>query len=688
MILRGPFHEIPSMTSPMFDPRPPLHHNVTSPDLVGFRQNGSLLSISQSLEPHMERAESKELVEALHERLSEMYRDVSFPFALSDNPNYVQRVSFDTINIQYADDPDSDHYYHSPRRMLDNGDFLGDFLPRGRGRERDSGLHSPSASPNRMLSPMRGMDVTAFFARNQIAYPTTPIITRRGCTFSRLHKDFENLYLGKLARRGLHPVLPRRVILVYISGRKHTWVALDWVLRSFLEQGDTVIVVAAINHGLGRAAGKFSNYQSPQRYPAKTARVRLRQRMRPEFIKTIAADVMAYCLNVVNPDVIAKITVEISEGKTKDVLKDMYRLYEPNIVATGSKTNVRNSAPLKSWNSLRLSDRLVKNFPLPVLVVPAQNMAPFERKLRRAVLKEHGCPMSVLASTSLEADSRVDKSDSQNDSEPGSLSSLPHKPEKCRRSSATPSETDMRSLSGESLHSESSDAGSMSSTESYNSYEEIADLYEDYKNSVHTTLHQLSKAKIDLHYFSNFAKAISDKSLQFCEDLSGVNPNFKGQGAVLARAITGSNSFGAVPYKTKSMLAPVEPIEPKKSPTGAISYEELKRNLRMSAQKKQQEGFPLISVLLPSPGVSPVASSMSPTASEIPKLLTLKFLEGEKPSRLKLRGHLKKYLSHDESASRRMDLEPSKSHPEIRGMETVVPDAEKKKKKKRFWKLF
>lgn len=674
--------------------RPPLHHNSTSPDLVGYGQKETD-TISQSLE-QQKKFEGKELLEALRDRLSEVYRDISFPFALSANPNYHQRVSFDTINIQYAEDLDEDVYHPSPRRLLDNGDLLSEFLPRGRGRERES-LHSPSASPNRMLSPMYPVDVTALFARNQIAYPTTPIITRRGCTFTRLHKDFEDLYLGKLALRGLQPVLPRRVILVYISGRKHTWVALDWVLRSFIEQGDTVIVAAAISHSLGRAAGKFSQYQSPQRYQPKTARVRMRQRTLPEYIKTIASDVMSYCLSVVNPDVIAKITVEISEGKTKDVLKDMYKLYEPNIVSTGSKTNARNSAPLKSWNSLRLSDRLVKNFPLPVLVVPALNLGPFETRMRRQVVKEHGCVMLALTSTALDnsGPSVEDKESKEKESPihdptihdaPIQGSSIP---ENSQGGHSHPlaghphshDKTDLRSLSDESMHSES-DAGSMLSTESYNSYEEIADLYEDYKNSVHTKLRLLGKAKIDLHYFANFAIAISDSSLQFCEDLSGVNPNFKGQGAVLARAITGSNSFGAVPYKTKSML---EPIEPKKSPSGGISYEELKRNLKRSAQRKQEEGFPIISVLLPSP-----AGSLSLSPSETPKQLKLKFLESEKPPSRSLRTQLKKYLSHDESASRKIDLEPSKSHPDIRGMSTVVPDVDKKskKKKKKFWKLF
>ena len=39
-------------------------------------------------------------------------------------------------------------------------------------------------------------------------------------------------------------------------------------------------------------------------------------------------------MKVINPKIIARITVELVEGDTKEVLQDMYRLYEPNLVCT------------------------------------------------------------------------------------------------------------------------------------------------------------------------------------------------------------------------------------------------------------------------------------------------------------------------------------------------------------------
>lgn len=35
-------------------------------------------------------------------------------------------------------------------------------------------------------------------------------------------------------------------------------------------------------------------------------------------------------------------------------------------------------APLRSWQSSKLTDRIIKNFPLPVIAVPAVNMCQFE----------------------------------------------------------------------------------------------------------------------------------------------------------------------------------------------------------------------------------------------------------------------------------------------------------------------
>ncbi|SGZ54855.1 CIC11C00000002519 [Sungouiella intermedia] len=659
--------------------RPAFPHMSTSPDLVGFRTNSGPQYDTIDNRLPGDKSSAKELLDFLNERSNDEYKTVVFRTTARNNAHYQNRVSFDTVGTQIAEDPtldfSDDDYYSPPRRMLNDMDY------RGRGRDRDllpirSPGTSPGASPTRMLSPIRGMDMSRLF-QNAVLYPTTPIITRRGCTFTKMHRHFEDLYLGKLLHKGLCPVLPGRVILVYISGRQHTWVAMDWILRSFIEHGDTVIIVSAVKQPPGPKNKMNKFLMSPthvNRDPAKLKlRERFRERSRPEYIKQVAANVMSYAMKVVNPGIIAKITVEVCEGTTKDVLKDMYKLYEPNVVSTASKVNVRNSAPLKSWNSSRLSDRLVKNFPLPVIVVPALNMGHFERILKDEV---EGIAPGMLNSTSMTA------STSNNSKKTVELPKPADLPLMKITDSQNQNVSDEESLSDGSLHSEGS-GGSVSTTESYDSFVEIAELYDGYRDKLHNELRLLASNTRDDQYFANFLRSISDKSLEFCEDLRGVDPDFRGQGAKLARAITGSNSFGAVPYKTKSLLAPVEAPKPLPGNSGAISIADLKRSLKLNAMKSDEGVHNGPSIL-----VDPPSGTTSPT-SETPKHSALTFSEVEKPSRRTKSSvtPLKKFLSHDDTTNSKVKLEPSKSHPDIRTVALADSD-KKKKKKKKFWKLF
>lgn len=591
---------------------------------------------------------------------------------------YEQRVSFDTINIEYNEDESSYDFSDDEMYLLDPGSRVRRLSVESnlRGRERDRDFfagRSPSSSPTRMMSPLRGVDMAFLFNKNQIPYPTRPIITRKGCTLTRMHKDFENLYLGNLLKKGLCPVLPGRVILVYVSGRIHTWVSIDWILRTFVQHGDTVVICSSLPHSLAAPSTKLSRYSSPAKYPPMTERMRLRQRNHPQYIKQIATDIMRYAQSVVDPKVIVKLTVEIAEGRTKEVLKDMYRLYEPNIVSTGSKINSRNSAPLKSWNSSRLSDRLVKNFPLPVVVVPALNMSFYEKWLAAKIL---GSTSMSQTSTSQLSMNSIYTSES---SPPPMMMPIT---DSARNMNTALFSSDEESFSDDSVNSDIS-ANSESSLESASSFHEIADLYDDYQDEVHRKLKTLAAAEVNEHYFSNFIKTISDLSLRFCEDLRSVNPDFKGQGAKLARIITGSNNFGAIPYKTKSLIPPIEPQKTTSNSSPGISITELKRSLKLNAEKARQNQEPI--------GGSTPQIVISDESVAPPQNRSLKFQEGERSSKLAITRPLKKFLSNEDSYETKVKLEPSKSHPDIRTLnngDSEKDASKKKKKKKKFWKLF
>lgn len=669
--------------------RPQLPHMKTTPDLVGGRYNSGIptqtneerkrrfsLSVSSASGPEA-------LLAEVQNRSNGDYRDISFPPHKLDK-TYQLRISFDTIDIRYYDDNDfmPDFYEDDSlalrmRRMSEEHD-----TSRGRRRESDlkipgrSPVASPSASPTRMKSPHRDM---APLFRGFLKYPTTPIVTHRGTAFTRIHYLFEDLYLGKLGSQGLSPVLPRRVILIYISGRKHTWVALDWILRNFIEHGDSIIIASAINHKLAPPSDGQTRYPSPTTYAPKTPRVRQRQRRRPEFIKEISRSVMQYVLNVINKDVITKISVEIIDGNTKDALKDMYKLYEPNLVCVGSKVNTKNSAPLKSWQSSRLSDRLVKNFPLPVIVVPALNMSDFEKKLQIKLEEE--------------ATGKKREIETSDEPQPAGKMNIT-KPKKKKTKDEDLEETDdideLLSSDDDDDSVASFSANSVSSSASYSSFKEIADLYTEYRLELHDKLDELKDRTVDEQYFANFAKTISDESYRLCEELRGIDPDFKGNGAILAKAITGSNTFGKVPYKTKSLLAP-EPSENSNGPSTGKSYSELKKTLTRNAQNNEARKSPSIPSSSPPPQQILFANhknvpsitiddSTKPSKSPTPNPNSNNDLGS---SHLKERTNgLKKFFSNDERSTHQSLMKPTKSNPETRNNNS---EDKKKKKKKKFW---
>lgn len=649
--------------------RPQMNHMTTSPNLTVPSSNweghnkeaqGSEARLDQILANQPEGTNlgtsAQNLFSLLKNRCNTEYKNIRFTPKQKGNPDFEPRISFDTIDL-HINDPGDPNFLEDEhtlyRKMLHlEPDYRLD--SRGRGRDKDFLTvspqgPSPGTSPSRMKSPSR-REMAAFFGP-QIKYPTVPIVTRRCSLIAKMHKDFEKLYLGQLAKQDLSPLLPGRVILVYISARKHTWVAVDWVMHNFIENGDTIVIVASLPQPLGKNNQKRNNYRNDPYFAPKTERMRQRQRNQPEFIKQIAMNIMDYALCVVKPNVISKVVVEIAEGKTKDVLKDMYKLYEPNIVCTGSRTNQNSSTPLRSWDSSRLSDRLVKNFPLPVIVVPALNLGQFES--------------SLSAEISGESPSLAEGA--QNSGEQRDLS------EELKEALG---DSDVASISDESLSSDAS-ANSESSAESYTSFDEIAHLYTDYKSKVGHLIVDLKKQERNEDYYANFIKAISDESLKFCEELRGVDPDFKRKGALLAREITGSNLFGAVPYKTKSLLPPIEkPATHSGSATPGISYSEMKKNLKLNAEKAREKA-----------NASPDGEEEAP---KTPQSRALKFADSEKPKRGKKSKPLKKFLSNEDSSSRRVNIAPSHSHPDIR-ITPASDDSEKKqqkKKKRNFWKIF
>lgn len=646
-------------------------------------------SSNEESEKHKQR-QIDDLFAALKNKLSDQYKYIKFtPKTIKNTSDYKKVVSFDDIDIQYEDDglpdPDDDvgwELYRMKNRGREGA------IP-GYGREEFFRSHSPMAS-RLSPSPVRNtLDLDSrldmmHMENNLVQYPTTPITNKKGCTLRKRHKLFDTLSQNRLTLRPMF-----RTILVYISARIHTWVALDWILSKFIVNGDHVIIVAAVDPKLvqylstskrGRSSA-VSPSLSPQRIGAlspargrvgatlsplrsrveETPFGRLVERSKPSNVVKIADNIMNYAMEVINPEIIAKLTVEIVEGGTKEVLKDMYRLYEPNLVCTGSKPNSKVAAPLRSWQSSKLTDRLVKNFPLPVIAVPAMNMYEFEENLESII--NHGKELPKHKFSEMKEAIKVSDKEENKSDDDGS------------ESESEEDEDEVRSIN------------SGISQASYDSYYEVGNQFVEYKETIEKGLDKLKAAPMNQDYYANMAQFISDESLQFCSDIIDIQPSFTGHGANLARAITGSNSFGKASYK--SMLDTSQ----NESQQNKMSFKDVKEQLRLNRIKTELEtnsssmpAPPSIDVLSPTPTPSP-SPSPSPTPSREPSLL--KFVNLEKPSadRKKLTQRispLRKCLSHSDEAVNTPKLEPRKSHPGM--LEHTRDDSKKKKsKKKKFW---
>ena len=159
---------------------------------------------------------------------------------------------------------------------------------------------------------------------------------------------------------------------------------------------------------------------------------------------------------------------------------------------------------------------------------------------------------------------------------------------------------------------------SISSDESYDSFIEVADVYLEHKQDLRKNLQHLQHSQpINENYYSDMVKLISDESVELCEEIISIQPNFIGNGAKLAREITGSNSFGNVPYKTKSML---EPQHNDSTSNGSgnnnkpsLSFKELKEQLKLNKIKTE------LAVDTPVSGsTSSLGTGTEPTSSSSP----------------------------------------------------------------------
>lgn len=303
--------------------------------------------------------------------------------------HFSNSVSFDTVNLKFSDD--LNNYPLSSFSDSDSDDGLYRQETReGRSRKSDvSSRLAPSRSPSRSKSPgnrvLPSLDMITETGKNlqnlfDLKYPTSPIITHDACTLTRKHKLFDDLYAGRL--KYAEPKLHNRVILCYVSGRRHTWVGIDWACNEFLEDGDSFIIIASVKNP-GRSLSRLQGRNNEVAIEVNVTENKVRNS--PEYAQAVTENILKYALSILNPNRIVKVTVELAVGSTNDVFQDMYELYQPSLTIVGVKPG--KAAPTKAWATRRLTDRIVVKSPIPTIIVSPVNMALFEEKLFKVLDK-------------------------------------------------------------------------------------------------------------------------------------------------------------------------------------------------------------------------------------------------------------------------------------------------------------
>lgn len=157
-----------------------------------------------------------------------------------------------------------------------------------------------------------------------------------------------------------------RTILCHINGRKHTWVAMDWLITKYANETDHIIIIT----NLPRLLDKTNNCRKTTVDSWSTGYDKNR-------IDELLDDLQHYLKLIIPTDKIIRITIDVSIGKTSKILTDAINVYQPNLIILSTLKWQRTESLIK-WKSSNLNDILVTKFPVPVCLVPAKRMYQFE----------------------------------------------------------------------------------------------------------------------------------------------------------------------------------------------------------------------------------------------------------------------------------------------------------------------
>ncbi|CDK28737.1 unnamed protein product [Kuraishia capsulata CBS 1993] len=282
-------------------------------------------------------------------------------------------------------------------------------------------------------------------------YPTRPTISHGSCCITVKHRDFPVLvsnpevevhqrrpslskssdqaaYLKKLGRLETLDFY-NRTLLILISGRKHTWNSIDYTLSNLVKDGDRVVIgsYANIQEVEGAHPQVSAAYNEPNDGNEKDDFYERSHNYSITYdeIHKSAQNIMNYALEYIDSKDLKErlvITVDlINCTSSKDVFKDCFKLYDPQLVICGIKNNKPEVGDSLLWykkkvKTVALPYFLIDRCPTPVLLVDGYHTRLSLPKSSQPGVTDNVFKASFIHSDKIPSFKIVSADDDENDS--------------------------------------------------------------------------------------------------------------------------------------------------------------------------------------------------------------------------------------------------------------------------------
>ncbi|SCU94344.1 LAFA_0F21264g1_1 [Lachancea sp. 'fantastica'] len=217
-------------------------------------------------------------------------------------------------------------------------------------------------------------------------YPSRPCVNHKALTVTKMHRDFLTFVKDNRRTEGKESL---RTILCAISGRRHTWSAVDWYVKNLAQDGDHLVIVTRVPQFEDIEKPKttsqttfldgydFDSHKSKSpvasRRPS-SSEVELIGMEIDVLAREKCRDLLQYYLSRLEGKMM-KVTVElIKDNSTTYALTSAIALYRPDfkVVSTVS-TNLH----IKFKNGhVKLPNFLMRHFWVPTYVIPYEFIDP------------------------------------------------------------------------------------------------------------------------------------------------------------------------------------------------------------------------------------------------------------------------------------------------------------------------